>query len=112
MRRLSGAPGDAPRPRLPATSKVWAKYPLLSEFMTSTSYDDGQPRQPGYATMRNRTHCLEYTLYDLDSAQRISVIAPDLDSVHAAAEAILGADAAPWVPDDYLQSLLNKKKKK
>lgn len=112
MRKLTASSEGAPRPRLAYASKVFAKYPVLSDFLSATAYDDGTARTPGYSTIRNRIHCYEITLYDPDSGQRGSVTAVDFDSVHAAAEAFLGAETAPWGPDDYLMEQLEKRKKK
>lgn len=112
MRRLTSAAGDAPRPKLSGESAIFRKLPLISEFVSLTTYEDGTPRLPGYVTLRNRGHCYELTGYDYDSGQRLVVGALTLDEVWAALNGNLGADLAPWVPDDYLTGLLTKKKKK
>lgn len=112
MRKLAGAAGDTPRPRLTHETKYFAKVPLVIEFIIATSYDDGSSRTPGYLTLRNRGHVLELTAYDPDSGLRLAVCGPDIDHCYMALNTLLGAENAPWVCDDYLTSQLAKKKKK
>lgn len=112
MRRLSNAGDGAPRPALSSESKAWAKYPLMREFVTKTTYDDGSPRTPGDVGLRNRGHIFELTARDPDSGLRLPVCAQTLDEVFFALESLLGAENAPWVCDEYLTAQLAKKKKK
>jgi len=112
MRKLAGASGDAPRPRLSHESKYFNKLPLVVEFVIATSYDDGAARMPGYLTLRNRGHVMELTAYDPDSGLRMSVCGPDIDHCYVSLNTLLGAETAPWVCDDYLTAQLAKKRKK
>lgn len=112
MRKLASAAGDSPRPALSAETTYFRKVPLVVEFVIATAYEDGSSRTPGYLTMRNRGHVLELTAYDPDSGLRLAVCGPDLDHCYMALNTLLGAENAPWVCDDYLTGLLNKKKRK
>lgn len=104
--------GELPAiPALAVDNVVLRKMPLLVEFLTATAYEDGSARTPGYFTVRNRTIEFEVTLYDPDSASRIAIRARELDKVFFGVEAILGAQEAPWEPDQYLLRIQPKKKK-
>jgi len=99
-------------PALSAETKILTKLPQLVEFMTATAYEDGTPRTPGYIWFSNRGHLFEVTMFDPDSGGRMNVVAKTIDDVFAAADLILRAQEAPWLPDRYLTEQLEKKSKK
>lgn len=99
-------------PALSMESKCLGKCPLLMEFLVATEYSDGSLRTPGYITVRNRVIEFEVTLYDPDGGARVSVRARELDKALMGAETLLGAENAPWEPDQYLISRQPKTKKK
>lgn len=105
--------GDLPTlPFLSVETTLMKKQPLLIEFVSATTYEDGSPRTPGYYTVRNRMIEYECTLYDPDSGQRIAIRAREVDKMWLGVEAILGAQDAPWEVDRYLFEQLEQKNKK
>jgi len=112
MRRLAPSGQQLVQPALSSASKMFAKCPVVLEFITATAYEDGTARKPGYTTLRNKGHCFEITAYDYDSGMRLSVGGPDLDHVYLALNELLATPEAPWTVDEYLTSLLAKKRKK
>ena len=111
-RRQAARPGDTVLPALPSTSTHLPKLPALREFLSATKYDDDTPRTPGYVTVRNRVTTYEVTVYDPDSASRLSCRGPTLDAALALVEQLLGVEEAPWEPDNYLASQQTKSKPK
>lgn len=98
-----------PQSELSSESKLFGKMPRLTEYLTRVTYDDGEIRTPSYFTLRNRGASFEVTLYDPDSGGRLPVNGVTLDEVFFALEKLLGAEDAPWQPDRYLLSELQKK---
>lgn len=96
-------------PPLPAKSLMLNKTPLLREWLSATSYEDGSPRVPSYVTLRNRGATYEITLYDPDQGARLVVAGPEIDHVLMALEQLLGVDEAPWEIDKYLAEQLTKR---
>lgn len=99
-------------PALPVESKQLLRVPLLLEFLSSTEYEDGIKRTPGYMTLRNKTIEYEITLYDPDAGMRLPVRGRTLDQLLMAVETLLGAQDAAWEEDSYLQSKMPKERKK
>lgn len=110
-RRAMGA-DLPPIPALSAETMLLKRCPLIVEFVTATSYEDGAARTPGYFTVRNRVFEFEATVYDPDAGMRLSCTAPTLDKVFAGLEALLGASDAPWTVDKYLWERKPKEKRK
>lgn len=109
-RRLPAVPGTAVVPPLPSASTLLPKLPALREFITATKYEDNTPREPGYFTVRNRVTTFEVTVYDPDSASRISARGKTLDEALGLVEQLIGVEEAPWEPDAYLAQLAAKKR--
>jgi len=88
-------------PDLPSASKILAKCPLLIQFLTARSYEEGGARLPGRFWFEVQGTAFVVTLFDLDQALKVAVRAGTLDDVFAAVELLLGAENAPWEPDQY-----------
>lgn len=112
VKKRASAPGPMLRPLLPADTKVLKPFPLLVEFLTCITYEDAQPREPGYMRIRPGLHDFEGTLYDPDAGQRCSIRGKTLDDVFAALNLLAGAPEAPWETDQYLTDQLAKKTRK
>jgi hypothetical protein len=111
-RRQSIALEGVPVPALGATSVVLGKLPRLREFISATAYEDGSPRQTGYFWFSNDGAAYVLQLFDPDSGTRLPLRAPTIDEVLQLAEAALGLDNAPWLPDRFLQAKLSQTKRK
>ena len=112
MKRRTPAEAGLPAVPLDASSKLFGKLSLVCEFLTSTAYDDGTPRTPGYVTWRNRGGSFEITAYDPDAGLRCAVRHMTIDGAWAALDVLIGATEAPWEIDQYLTDQLLKKKKR
>jgi len=102
---------DVVVPILGSETKLLAKLPRLVEFLSSTVYEDGTFRQPGQIRIGSRFTTYEVTLYDPDAGLRLSLRAVSIDEALILAEKAVDAEGMPWEVDNYLQSMLAKKKK-
>lgn len=112
-KRALDAPTLVP-PDLPSDTKILKKAcPMLVEFVTCRSYIEGGARVPGRFWFEPSGSGFMITLFDLDNAMKIAVRAGTIDDVFAACEVVLGAENAPWEPDQYqLDRRAQKGKKK
>jgi len=88
------------------------RWPVVGEFLVATQFDDGSSRVPGELKLANRGAGWLCTLYDVEQAARISVNAPTVEQGLSLLEQLLGVEEAPWEHDQYLQTLLDRRKKK
>jgi len=88
------------------------RWPVIAEFLVATKFDDGSSRAPGELKLANRGAGWLCTLYDVEQAARISVNAPTVEQGLSLLEQLLGVEEAPWEHDQYLQTLLDRRKKK
>lgn len=112
MKRRVAKTDGLPAPGVAATSVMWGKLPLIREHLTTTAYEDGGPRSPGYMWIKTTLSTWVVTLFEPDSAARLDVRGPTLDETLQLAEKLLGAENAPWEIDTYLQERQAKKGKK
>lgn len=112
IRRRAVDPLTLAAPEASSETTYLTLNPLLVEFATATSYDDGAPRVPGYFTVRIRGTEWECTLYDPDGGVRLPVRAPTVDDMMLAVETALGTESASWEPDQYLLKQLAQRPKK
>lgn len=113
MKRVTPPTGlDQIRPALSHESKLLAKCPQFCRYLTDTAYDDGSPRTPGGFFWNNRWTLLEVVLLNPDAGARLPVVAPTIDEMFAALEAVVRLDDAPWQPDKRLMEELQKRGKK
>lgn len=88
------------------------RWPALAEFLVATQFEDGTSRVPGELKMSNRGANWLLTLYDVEQACRLPVNAPTIEHGLGLLEQLLGVGEAPWESDQYLQTLLDRRKKK
>lgn len=112
IKRRFSDPSSLVMPDLPSNSKIFAKFPTLMAFLTARSYEEGGARLPGKYWFDGSSAGFQLTLIDVDQGYRLVVRAQSIDDVYTAAELALGADNAPWEPDQYQQEKLAKNRKK
>lgn len=95
------APGDGPKHLAPLMTKGMASFPNLVMHCAVTRYDDGDPRQPGWFTVRTQGSAWVIILKDPDSATQMQCLGNTLDDAMALAELMVGADDAPWELDQW-----------
>jgi len=93
-------------------SDVFAKLHALVAHCAATKYDDGEPRKPGWFTVRTRGSAWEVEVKDPETACRLVIVQQTLDDALALAHVLLETEDAPWEPDQWLAAANAKNKKK
>lgn len=113
MKKKNGASQDAQGSHMaPVETEVLKEHMALVEHCTVTKYDDGDPRQPGWFTLRTQGRSWIIDVKDPDSATSFRVVATTLDEALETVQELLSSDQAPWEPDRYLKQQAPKKSKK
>jgi len=113
-KNLSPAPEDncAFKHLAAIETNLWAKLPNLVAHCCVTRYDDGEPRKPGWVTIKTMGSAWVVQLKDPDSCLQMSATAQSLDDALCLADLLLGAEQAPWEPDPFLKQQAAKNSKK
>jgi len=113
IKKRPGQTVDAARmPEAKVTSVLLGKLPALREWMVSTTYDDGSPREPGKLSIEIYGTAWSIQVRDPNNGLRMNVRAEELDKALLLMEQLLGVEEAPWERDNYLTEQLAKKRKK
>jgi len=110
-RRVVGGGGsDSPHQHLaPIESDVLTRFPSLVAHCCITRYDDGEPRKPGWVTIKTLGSAWVVQAKDPDACASLTATGPTLDEALTLADLLLGAEEAPWEPDPFLKKLGGKK---
>lgn len=84
----------------------------LVEHMSVRRYDDGDPREPGWITIKTQGSAWIVQVKDPDACCSFSAVGETLDKALATAALLLSTDEAPWEPDTWLAQSAARKKKK
>jgi len=84
----------------------------LVEHCSCLQYEDGEPRQPGWFTVRTIGSAWQCVVKDPDSAMSFTTVGKTLDEALGSAALFLACEEAPWEPDTWLASARAKQKKK
>lgn len=95
----------------PLDGVVLGKFPALVAHCAVTRYDDGEPRRPGWFTVKSMGSAWCIQVKDPDAAASMTAIGNTLDDALTLAELLLGAEEAPWEPDAFLKRLNGSSKK-
>lgn len=82
----------------------------LIEHCCVRQYDDGDPREPGWFTVKTQGAAWVIQVKDPDSCCSFTSVAETLDKALETAALLLSCDEAPWELDRFLSQ--NGKKKK
>jgi len=104
-------PGKA-LPPLSVESVTLKKFPLLRFFLTATTYEGGEPRQPGRLWLDNDGLAFRITLFEPTAFAKAVLRANTLDDVFIVLEAFLASDSPPWMADEYARERAAEKKSK
>lgn len=88
-----------------------SKFPSLVAHCCITRYDDGEPRRPGWFTIKTLGAAWVCQVKDPDGCCGLTLTAQSLDDVLTLAELMLSSDEAPWEPDPFLKRGQAKSKK-
>lgn len=102
---------DGPVHLAPVESVVFGKLMNLVAHCAETRYDDGEPRKPGWFTIKTMGAAWVVQVKDPDSCCQMMTTAATLDDALALADVLLGSDEAPWEPDPFLKRAEGQKKK-
>lgn len=84
----------------------------LVEHCCVRQYDDGDPREPGWFTIKTTGAAWVCQVKDPDSCCSFSAVADTLDKALETAALLLSCDEAPWELDKFLVDAAARKKKK
>jgi len=97
--------------RAPVETEFFGELMALVEHCCVTKYDDGDPREPGWLTIKAQGSAWIVQVKDPDSAMSFSAVGATLDKALETANLLLGCDEAPWESDAWLASRKRPKKK-
>jgi len=82
-----------------ASAGVLAAFPALCEFVSLTTWEDGQQRQTGTVLLLTDSGSWKVWLHDRELGQGLFVTGPDVDGVLLAAEEALESGKGDWRAD-------------
>lgn len=96
----------------PVETNHLAQLLPLVEHCCCRRYDDGDPREPGWFTVKTSGSAWIVQVKDPDSGMSFSAIGETLDKALETAALLLGCDEAPWEPDQWLKQKKTRSSKK
>lgn len=114
MKRRGSAttPADGASHLAPLESQVFGKLHPLVAHCAVVKYDDGEPRKPGWFTVKAMGAAWVVEVKDPDSCSRLVCVGNTLDDALALASVLLESAEAPWEPDTWLAQQAAKQKTK
>ena len=105
---------DAPAQRHIAAieSNVLASHAAIVAHCAVTQYDDGDPRKPGWFTVKTFGSAWQVEAKDPDTCMTLRVVQASLDDALGLMNLLLESEEAPWEVDTWLQQQASKLKKK
>ena len=104
--------GDEGKHLAPVESAYFADLLPLVEHCCCRKYDDNDPREPGWITIKTQGAAWCVQVKDPDSAMSFTAVGQSLDKALETAALLLGCDEAPWEPDAWLAKKGSQKGKK
>ena len=101
----NGAAREVKKHLAAVESNLFHGLPAIIQHCCVTQYEDGDPRKPGWITIKTMGSAWVVQVKDPDSCCALTATAQSLDDVLALAELLLSGDEAPWEPDPFLQRL-------
>jgi len=93
--------GDA-KHLAPMESNRLADVMPLVEHCAIRKYDDGDPREPGWFTVKTQGSAWIVQVKDPDGGVSFSAVGQTIDQAFETAALLLACDEAPWEPDRFL----------
>lgn len=109
-KKRADAPASAKHLAPMETELLRLHLPLL-EHCAATQYEDGDPRKPGWFTVRTFGSTWQIEIKDPDTLQMMRITQPTLDDALTMAALLLAAEDAPWEPDTWAMQQQKKSKK-
>jgi hypothetical protein len=96
----------------PIETEYLSKLLPLVEHCCCRKYDDGDPREPGWLTVKTSGSAWIVQVKDPDSGCSFQAVGETLDKALESAALLLSCDEAPWEPDQWLKARKGQKKSK
>jgi len=93
-------------------SNILAQCLSLVKHCAVTQYDDGEPRRPGWITIKSFGSAWQVEAKDPDSCLSLRVVENSLDEALQLLALLLESEEAPWELDTWLQQQQLKSRKK
>lgn len=84
-------------------SDIMGRCAALLAHCAVTRYDDGDPRRPGWFTVKTQGSAWIVQVKDPDAAVSLTAHGQTLDDALCLADLLLGSEEAPWEPDAFLR---------
>jgi len=111
-KRVAKGAGDGDAKHLaPVETTRFADLMSLVEHCAFRRYDDGDPREPGWVTIKTQGAAWCVQVKDPDAAVSFTAVGQTLDQALETAGLLLACDEAPWEPDQFLAASRARKKK-
>ena len=94
----SGAPHLAP-----VESNIFTGHAQIVAHCAVTRYDDGEPRTPGWVTIKTLGSAWICEAKDPDACAKVTATGDSLDNALTLLDLLLGSEDAPWEPDPWLK---------
>lgn len=111
-KKLVSAAGSDEKHLAAIETEVLRDHLAVVEHLAVVRYDDGDPREPGYITLRTQGRSWIADVKDPDSCCSFRVVATTCDEMLETLQELLSTQDAPWEPDRYLKQKSPKKPKK
>lgn len=113
MKRKTVSSGGADERHLvPMESEVLRDHLAIIEHLAVVKYDDGEPREPGYLTIRTQGRAWVADVKDPDSGCSFRAVASTIDELLETVQELLATEDAPWEADKWLQNAAKRRGKK
>jgi len=94
---------DGPQHLAAMESAVFSKLHSLVAHCAITKYEDGDPRKPGWFTIKTMGSAWVVQVKEPDTALQLSAVGQTLDDALALIDILLTSEEAPWEPDPFLK---------
>jgi hypothetical protein len=104
MKKKAGKTAEGEGSHLAPVETEYMKDLLpLVEHCCCRKYDDGDPREPGWITIRTVGSAWQVQVKDPDSGMSFAAVGATIDKALETAALLLGCDEAPWEHDQWLK---------
>jgi hypothetical protein len=110
-RQAKSVMGDANH-LAPMESSRFTDLLSLVEHMAVKKYDDGDPRETGWITIKTQGAAWAVQVKDPDACCSFTAVGETLDKALETAALLLSCDEAPWEPDSWLAAAASRRAKK
>jgi hypothetical protein len=99
----SGKSGEQAQHAAAMETEIFKDLMGLMEHCSYRKYDDGDPREPGWITIRTNGAAWVVQVVDLDTRLQFQVVAETLDKALETTQLYLSCEQAPWEPCSWLK---------